>query len=40
MKTGRVVTANLPLPLATQLDEVVHRLSRSRSWIIRQALAD
>lgn len=40
MKTGRVVTANLPLPLATQLDEAVNRLSRSRSWIIRLALAD
>jgi hypothetical protein len=39
-KVTRVVTANLPNGLALRLDEVAADLDRSRSWIIRQALAD
>jgi predicted transcriptional regulator len=36
---GRVVTANLPEELASQLDEIARRIDRSKSWIIRQAVA-
>jgi predicted transcriptional regulator len=37
---GRVVTAKLPSELATRMDKVADRTDRSRSWIIRQALAE
>lgn len=36
----RVVTANLPAALAEQLDLWAGRLDRTRSWIIRQAVAE
>jgi predicted transcriptional regulator len=36
----RVVSAKFPLDLASRLDEVARRIDRSKSWIIRQALAD
>lgn len=36
----RVMTAHIPLPLADKVDEVAHRLDRSRGWIIKQALSD
>lgn len=39
-KSGRVVTANLPEHLASQLDEVADRIERSRSWIVRQAVSE
>lgn len=37
---GRVVTATLPNELASQLDEAADRIDRSRSWIVRQAVAE
>ena len=37
---SRVVTANLPVELAKKLDTVARRMDRTRSWIIRQALAE
>lgn len=40
IKTGRVVTANLPEDLAIRLDEIAERIERTRSWIIRQALVE
>jgi predicted transcriptional regulator len=42
MKTeaGRVVTAKLPNDLVSRLDEVARRIARSKSWIVRQALAE
>ena len=36
----RVVTANLPVELAVQLDQIAERIERSRSWIVRQALKE
>lgn len=39
-KEGRVVTANLPDDLAERMDEVARRIDRSRSWIVREAVAD
>lgn len=36
----RMVTSHVPLKLAEKVDAVALRLQRSRSWIIRQALAD
>ena len=36
----RVVTANLPAEMISKLDEIAHRTDRSKSWIIRQALAE
>lgn len=36
----RVVTANLPAELVSKLDAIAHRIDRSKSWIIRQALAE
>lgn len=38
--SNRVVTANLPADLVSKLDEVALRIDRSKSWIVRQALAD
>ena len=37
---GRVITAKVPTDLAIRLDEVAGRIDRTRSWIIKQALAD
>ena len=39
-EAGRVVTANLPAELAGRLDEIATRIDRSKSWIIRQAVAE
>lgn len=36
----RVVTAKLPGDLVSQLDEVVDRIDRSKSWIVRQAVSE
>ena len=37
---GRVVTAKLPDDLVTEMDEVAERMDRSKSWIVRQAVAE
>ena len=37
---GRVVTAKLPEDLVSQMDEVADRIDRSKSWIVRQAVAE
>ena len=37
---GRVITAKLPQPLVIQLDEVVERIDRSKSWVVREALSE
>jgi len=37
---GRVVTAKLPDELVSQMDEVAERIDRSKSWIMRQAVAE
>lgn len=37
---NRVVTANLQADLVSRLDEAVSRSDRSRSWFVRQALAE
>lgn len=37
---GRVVTANLPFELVSELDRVANRIDRSKSWIVRKAVAD
>ena len=37
---GRVVTAKLPDELITEMDEVAGRIDRSKSWIVRQAVAE
>ena len=37
---GRVVTAKLPEDLVLQMDEVAGRIDRSKSWIVRQAVAE
>jgi predicted transcriptional regulator len=39
-EVGRVVTAKLPDKLVSLLDEVGNRIDRSKSWIIRQAVAE
>lgn len=36
----RVVTTSLPAELAQRLDEIAARIDRSKSWIMRQALAE
>ena len=36
----RVITANLPLDLACRMDEIVKRIDRTRSWILRQAVSE
>ena len=40
MSETKVVTAHLPLDLATRIDEAAAQLDRSRGWIIKEALAD
>lgn len=40
VQSDRVFTAKLPVNLAEKLDQVASRLDRSRSWIIRQAVAE
>lgn len=35
----RVLTAHVPVGLATQVDDLAARLDRSRGWIVKQALA-
>lgn len=37
---GRVVTAKLPDELVVEMDEVAGRMDRSKSWIVRQAVAE
>jgi predicted transcriptional regulator len=37
---GRVVTAKLPDDLVSEMDEVAERIDRSKSWIVRQAVAE
>ena len=37
---GRVITAKLPADLIARLDWAVGKIDRSKSWIVRQALAD
>lgn len=39
-KDGRVVTANLPDELVSQMDEVANRIDRSKSWIVREAVTE
>lgn len=39
-KDGRVVTANLPADLVSWMDEVAGRIDRSKSWIVREAVAE
>jgi predicted transcriptional regulator len=36
----RVVSAKLPGGLASRLDDVAARVERSKSWIVRQVLAE
>jgi predicted transcriptional regulator len=36
----RVVTANLPEEMVSRMDEVARLIDRSKSWIIRQAVAE
>lgn len=36
---GRVVTAKLPDELVSQMDEIADRMERSKSWIVREAVA-
>lgn len=35
----RVLTAHVPVPLAEKVDQLAHRLERSRGWIMKQALS-
>ena len=37
---GRVVTAKLPDDLVARMDEIAGRLERSKSWIVREAVAE
>lgn len=39
-KEGRVVTANLPDDLVSRMDLVAERIDRSKSWIVREAVAE
>jgi predicted transcriptional regulator len=36
----RVVTCKLPGEVVERLDDIVERIDRSKSWIIRQALTE
>ena len=36
----RVVTARLPADLVARMDEVGARMERTKSWIVRQAVAE
>lgn len=38
-QTTKVLTAHVPLALASKVDEIAARLDRSRGWIVRQALS-
>ena len=38
MKT-RLLTANVPLPLAEKVDQLAEQLEQSHGWIVEQALA-
>lgn len=41
MKDGaRVVTAKLPKDLVSRMDEIAGRIDRSKSWIVRVAVAE
>ena len=35
----KVLTAHVPLDLATKVDAMANRLDRSRGWIVKQALS-
>ncbi|MEQ1600617.1 MAG: ribbon-helix-helix domain-containing protein [Methylophilaceae bacterium] len=35
----KVLTVQIPLPLAEKVDQLAARLERSRGWIIKQALS-
>jgi predicted transcriptional regulator len=35
----KVLTTQLPLPLAEKIDQMASRLQRSRGWIVKQALS-
>lgn len=37
---GRVITAKLPGELVSRMDEIALRIDRSKSWIVRQAVAE
>ena len=37
---GRVITTKLPNDLFARLDEIAGRIERSKSWIVRQAVAE
>ena len=37
--SNRIVTAQIPLDLAEQVDLLAARLDRPKGWIVRQALA-
>ena len=37
---GRVVTAKLPDELVSRMDEIADRIDRSKSWIVREAVAE
>lgn len=37
--TTRVVSAEIPAPLADKVDQLANRLERSRDWIMKQALS-
>jgi predicted transcriptional regulator len=37
---GRVVTAKLPEDMVSRMDEIATRIDRSKSWIVRQAVAE
>jgi predicted transcriptional regulator len=37
---GRVVTAKLPDDLVARMDQIASRIDRSKSWIVRQAVAE
>lgn len=38
--TTKVLTAHVPLALASKVDAMATSLDRSRGWIVKQALAD
>ncbi len=37
---SKVITAHVPLDLATRVDEFSERLQRPRGWIVKQALEE
>ncbi len=36
----RVINAKIPARMASRLDQIVERIDRSKSWIVRQGLAE